>query len=115
MADTTVNIEATPMTIGVTSGASGRLNGVIGETYDIYNIGESGITCYFNMRPFTWHESGGTKSAELLSSIATGVTGKRHLQVVAVGGSLTWRPDPDHPYIDVVVLTGTTVLSVSRR
>ena len=114
MADTIHNLDVVPMTVGVSNAASGRLNGVPGEVYDITNIGESGMTCYFNLRPFTW-SSTGAETAELLSAIATGTTGALHLQAVGVGGQIEWRPDPAHPYIDCVTTTGTTVLSIKRR
>lgn len=101
MADTNVLLEQAVQTVSVPSGASGALYGKPGYTYDIYNIGESGQTVYFNMRGDTVQ--------------ATGTTGAVDQFILGAGGALEWSPDPGRPYISYVVQIGTSVLSIKRR
>ena len=101
MADRNVLLDVAVQTVSVPSGSSGALYGLPGNTYDIYNVGESGQTVYFHMLGST--------------VVTTGTTGAEHQFILAAGGQMEWRPDPSRPYITFVTQIGTSVLSVKRR
>jgi hypothetical protein len=101
VADTINNLDQATATVGVVSGVSGRLNGRIGDVYDIYNVGASGQDVFFNL-------VGGTV-------VATGTTGTINQFRLGTGGQMEWQPDPAHPYINCMTEIGTSILSIKRR
>ncbi len=71
MADTIVNVTAPVMTISVPSGTSGLLVGLPHHTLDIYNVGESGQSVYFNMVGGTIQTTGTTGAANQFWLVAS--------------------------------------------
>jgi hypothetical protein len=101
MADTTTKLDLGSVTIGVVSGASGKLVGRPLCTYDIYNVGASGQDVFFNM-------VGGTV-------VATGTTGTINQFRLAAGGQLEWSPNYANAIITCMTEIGTSILSIKRR